>query len=122
MNGTSDLNRGNENILEYFLVFQGRTFKWEIDSDGPAPFLTRPHQAIPAVLPDKSQLGIQRDSDLSISRKLECGSVVEGPHHISFYVSFHYLVDCLLATHIIITIFYYSIILMTIMTAVFFLP
>jgi len=65
-------------VREQFLVFVRTGFEGEVDPDiGSSPVVTRSRLTVPVIFSDQRQLSVERDTDSSISRKLESGSVVE---------------------------------------------
>lgn len=71
-----------DTIGEQFLIFRGELLERMVNPDiHPPPVVSRSRPSIPVIFTDHGKLGIERDTDASISRELEGGSVVEGTHY-----------------------------------------
>jgi len=69
-------------VGEQFLVFRSELLEWMVNPDvHPPPVVPRSSTSVPIIFADHGQFGIERDTDTSIARELERGSVVEGTHY-----------------------------------------
>jgi hypothetical protein len=65
-------------VLEDLLVFREDLFEGEVDTKvGATPVISSARTAIPVVLSDESELGIERDTHTGVTRELEGRAVVE---------------------------------------------